>query len=133
MGTNDDAGKIILIVDDERHIQALLEETLEEFTENGVRILLADDGAEGLELALANRPDLILLDVMMPKMNGYDVCERIKKNKDLKHTYVIMLTAQGQEVDKERGHEVGADEYLTKPFDPDEIVQKASDILGIEL
>lgn len=133
MGINDDAGKTILIVDDERHIQALLEETLEEFTENGVRILIADDGAKGLELAIANRPDLILLDVMMPKMNGYDVCEKIKKNQDLQNTYVIMLTAKGQEVDKERGRDVGADEYLTKPFDPDEIVQKASDILGIEL
>ncbi len=133
MEENNSAVKTILIVDDEPHIRALLEETLEEFADNGVRILVASDGAEGLELALAYKPDLILLDVMMPKMNGYDVCRIIKEENNFPHTYVAMLTAKGQEVDKEKGRDVGADEYLTKPFDPDEIVRKASEILGIEL
>ncbi len=125
--------KTILIVDDEPHIRALLEETLEEFTDSGVRLLIASDGAKGLEMALAYKPDLILLDVMMPKMNGYDVCETLKKKHNLKNTYIAMLTAKGQEVDKEKGRDVGADIYLTKPFDPDEIVQKACEVLGIEL
>jgi DNA-binding response OmpR family regulator len=125
--------KTILIIDDELHIRALLEEVLEDFTDNGVRLLIAEDGAKGLELALAYQPDLILLDVMMPKMNGYDVCEAIKKKHNLQHIYIIMLTAKGQKADKEKGCEVGVDEYLTKPFDPDEIIKKASDVLGIEL
>ncbi len=133
MSQENTATKTILIVDDEPHIRALLEETLEEFTDKGVCLLVADDGAKGLELALAYQPELILLDVMMPKMNGYDVCETIKKKHNLSNTYVAMLTAKGQEVDKEKGRNVGADEYLTKPFDPDEIVRRASEILGIEL
>lgn len=133
MNQNDAGTKTILIVDDEPHIRALLEETLEDFSDLGVRILIAEDGAKGLELALAHKPNLILLDVMMPKMNGYDVCKSIKKDHMLNNIYIAMLTAKGQEVDKEKGHEVGADEYLTKPFDPDEIIQKASEVLGIEL
>ncbi|MBI5555473.1 MAG: response regulator [Elusimicrobia bacterium] len=126
-------GKAILIVDDEPHIRALLEETLEEFTEKGVCILVAENGSDGLELALAHQHNLMLLDVMMPKMNGYDVCENIKKKYNLKHIYIIMLTAKGQEVDKKQGCEAGADEFMTKPFDPDEIIKRASEILEIEL
>ena len=133
MNKTDPAGKTILIVDDEPHIRALLEETLEEFTDLGVRLLIAEEGAKGLELALTHKPDLILLDVMMPNMNGYDVCKSIKKEHKLQHVYVAMLTAKGQEVDKEKGRDAGADEYFTKPFDPDEIVRKASEILGIEI
>ncbi|MBI5788016.1 MAG: response regulator [Candidatus Schekmanbacteria bacterium] len=131
MTPDDNSAKTILIVDDEPHIRALLAETLEEFTDRGVRLLIADNGASGLEMALTYRPNLILLDVMMPKMNGYDVCEAIKKKHNLTDIYIAMLTAKGQESDKERGHEVGADIYLTKPFDPDEIVAKASEVLGI--
>ncbi len=123
--------KTILVVDDERHIQALLEEALEQFTNKGVRLLMADDGSKGLELALAYHPDIIFLDVRMPKMNGYDVCEIIKKKHYLQHTYVVILTSKGQQVDEEKGYSVGADEYMTKPFDPDEIVRKTSEILGI--
>jgi two-component system alkaline phosphatase synthesis response regulator PhoP len=133
MKDNDPTTKTILIVDDEPHIRALLEETLEEFTDIGVRLLIANDGASGLELALAHQPDLILLDVMMPKMNGYDLCEAIKKKYKLQKIYIVMLTAKGQEVDKEKGRDVGADEYLTKPFDPDEIVKRAAEVLEIEL
>lgn len=125
--------KTILIVDDERHIRALLEEVLEDFTDKGVRLLLAEEGAKGLEMALTYQPDLMILDVMMPKMNGYDICETIKKKHNLQQIYIIMLTAKGQEVDKEKGREVGVDEYLTKPFDPDEIIKKASEVLRIEL
>ena len=123
--------KTILIVDDEPHIRALLKETLEELTDKGVRLLIAEDGSKGLELVLAYQPDIIFLDVKMPKMNGYDVCKIIKKKYNLQHTYVVMLTSKGQKVDEEKGYNVGADEYMTKPFDPDEIVRKASEILGI--
>lgn len=133
MSEDNSESKTILIVDDEPHIRALLEETLEEFEDEGVELLVAADGAQGLELALAHQPDLVFLDVMMPKMNGYDVCRAIKKDPNLKNVYVIMLTAKGQEADKEKGEDAGANEYLTKPFDPDEIVSKASEILGIKL
>lgn len=125
--------KTILIVDDEPHIRALLEETLEDFVDNGVRLLIASDGVEGLTLALNKKPDLILLDVMMPKMNGYDICKAIKKKHKLSNIYIILLTAKGQEADKEKGEEVGADTYMTKPFDPDEIIRKTSEVLGIDL
>lgn len=124
--------KTILIVDDELHIRALLEETLEEFVDNGVRLLVAEEGAKGLELALRYQPDLILLDIMMPKINGYEICEAIKKKHNLQHIYIILLTAKGQEADREKGFKVGADEYLTKPFDPDEIIRKVAGVLEVE-
>jgi DNA-binding response OmpR family regulator len=70
---------------------------------------------------------------MMPKLNGYQVCEHIKQDPELKDTYVIMLTAKGQAVDKARGQEVQANEYMTKPFDPDMILQRASEILQVQI
>ena len=125
--------KTILIVDDEPHIRALLEETLEDFLDHGVSILTASEGGEALKLALTHKPDLILLDVMMPQMNGFDICEAIKKKHKLSNVYIVMLTAKGQEADKEKGSKVSADEYMTKPFDPDEVVRKVSKVLGIDL
>jgi len=125
--------KKILIADDEPFIRALLEETLEDFEDKGVTLLIARDGRETLSLAQKERPDLVFLDVMMPHMSGYDVCERIKKDQVLSSIYVILLTARGQEVDKERGMDVGADEYITKPFDPDLIIRRAQEVLNLEL
>jgi two-component system alkaline phosphatase synthesis response regulator PhoP len=122
--------KKILIVDDETHIRILLEQTLEDLEDEGVELLLAAGGDEGLELALDERPDLIFLDVMMPHFSGYEVCQRVKAASD--EIYVILLTAKGQAVDKERGAEVGADEYITKPFDPDYIVERAAAVLGLD-
>ena len=121
----------ILIVDDEPFIRTLLEETLEEFEDEGVEILVANNGIEGWETIQQERPDLVFLDVMMPKMSGYEVCQRVKENEALSQTYVIMLTAKGQEVDRERGQEVGADKYVTKPFDPDHVIEIAQMVLGI--
>jgi DNA-binding response OmpR family regulator len=121
----------ILIVDDEAFIRVLLEQTLEDLESQGVEILLAADGEEGLELALAERPDLIFLDVMMPRINGYQVCQKIKQHNE--KIYVILLTAKGQSIDKEEGVASGADEYITKPFDPDYIVERAAAILNIVL
>lgn len=126
-------GKKILIVDDELHIRALLEQALEDLEEAGVELLTARDGEEGLQYAREEKPDLMFLDVMMPKKNGYEVCETIKQDPDLQAIYVILLTAKGQAVDRVRGEDVRADEYITKPFNPDEILQKASDILNVPL
>ncbi len=122
--------KRILIVDDEPHIRALLEQTLEE-VEDWAEIHLAADGEEGLQAALSLQPDLILLDVMMPKMNGYQVCAAIRERLG-DGPYVIMLSAKGQVVDQEQGLAAGANEYLTKPFDPDLLIEKVEDILELD-
>ncbi len=126
-------GKKILIVDDEPHIRALLEQTLEDFEEEDVEIFTAKDGQEGLDIIDEEHPDLVFLDVMMPKLNGFDVCHAVKHERNMDGIYIIMLTAKGQEFDKKKGLESGADTYMTKPFDPDEIIQKAQEVLGITL
>lgn len=92
--------KKILIVDDEPHIRALLEQTLEDFRGNNVRIFTAKDRQEGLEIIKDRQPNLVFLDVMMPKMNGFDVCQAVKHELNLQDVYIIMLTAKGQEFDK---------------------------------
>jgi two-component system, OmpR family, alkaline phosphatase synthesis response regulator PhoP len=121
----------ILIVDDEPHIRLLLERTLLDFEDEGVEILIADNGEAALEIIQAEKPALVFLDVMMPKMNGFDVCKKVKKELGLTDIYIAMLTAKGQEFDKQRGEEVGANIYLTKPFDPDEIRTKVEEVLGL--
>lgn len=125
--------KKILIVDDEPHIRALLEQTLEDFEDEGVELLTADDGQTAWEVMQDELPNLVILDVMMPRMSGYEVCERLRSDPRLKGTYVIMLTAKGQEVDRQRGEDVGADEYVTKPFDPDYLIERAQAVLGLEV
>ncbi len=124
--------KKLLIVDDEPHIRLLLEQTLEELEDHDVEILTATNGLEALETIRSEKPNLVFLDVMMPKMNGYEVCQNIKADPALSDVYIIMLTAKGQEFDRDRGKDVGADIYMTKPFDPDEILEKSFEILGIE-
>ena len=123
--------KKILIVDDEPHIRMLLEQTLEELEDEGVALLIAKDGQEALDTIQSETPDLVFLDVMMPKINGFDVCSRVKQDLNNSDIYIIMLTAKGQEFDKQQGQAVGADLYMTKPFDPDEVVEKAIAILGL--
>lgn len=125
-------GKKLLIVDDEPHIRLLLEQTLEELEDHDIEIFTATNGLEALETIQQEKPNLVFLDVMMPKMNGYDVCQKVKGELGLKEIFIIMLTAKGQEFDRSRGKDVGADIYMTKPFDPDEILDKACKILGIE-
>ncbi|MGB5966815.1 MAG: response regulator [Spirulinaceae cyanobacterium] len=122
----------ILIADDEPHIRLLLEQTLEELEDEGVELLMASNGEEALEKIKTELPQLVFLDVMMPKMNGFDVCKTVKKELQLKGIYIIMLTAKGQEFDKQKGIEVGADLYMTKPFDPDEVLDKSLQIIGLE-
>jgi two-component system alkaline phosphatase synthesis response regulator PhoP len=121
----------ILIVDDEAHIRILLERTLIDFEDVGVEILMAENGEEALELIKTENPALVFLDVMMPKMNGFDVCNAVKNELKLEDVYIVMLTAKGQEYDKEKGAKVGADVYMTKPFDPDEIYDKVEEVLGL--
>ena len=121
----------ILIVDDEAHIRLLLEQTLEDLEDEGVELLIATNGEEALEFIQAERPQLVLLDVMMPKMSGFDVCHAVKREMGLSDVHVMMLTAKGQEFDRQKGHEVGADTYITKPFDPDELLAMAKRVLSL--
>ena len=123
--------KKILIVDDEPYIRLLLEQTLEDLEDEGVELLTADNGEEALDAIKTEKPDLVFLDVMMPKMNGFDVCNAVKNELSIKGVYIIMLTAKGQEFDKLKGKEVGADLYMTKPFDPDEVVKKSMQVLDL--
>lgn len=123
----------ILIVDDEPHIRMLLEQTLDELVDEGVEVFLATNGQEGLDAVAAEKPDLVMLDVMMPLVNGFDVCRQIRANPETANVYVMMLTAKGQDLDRATGDEVGVDVYITKPFDPDDVRDRAAKVLGIEL
>ncbi len=122
--------KKLLIVDDEAHIRMLIEQTLEDLEDEGVELLFADNGEKALNLIQEQRPNLVFLDVMMPKMNGMEVCHKVKKELGIKGVYIILLTAKGQEVDRQKGLEMGADRYMTKPFDPDEMLAVAEEILN---
>src|SRR6478735_3864366 len=121
----------ILIVDDEAHIRMLIEQTLEELEDEGVEFLTADNGATALDIIQAETPELVFLDVMMPKMNGMEVCRRVKKELVINNVFIVLLTAKGQELDRQKGQEVGADVYMTKPFDPEAILNKARAVLEL--
>ena len=125
--------KKILIADDEVHIRALLELTLEDLEDAGVELLSASDGLEAWDIAQAEQPDLIILDVMMPGLSGYEVCQLVRCDPDLSNTHIIMLTAKGQEADQGRSIEVGANEYITKPFDPNYLIGRVADVLGVKV
>lgn len=119
----------ILIVDDEDHLRMLIEQTLEELEDEGVELLSATNGEEALELIIEEKPNLVFLDVMMPKMNGIEVCRKVKQELKINDVFIIILTAKGQELDKQKGKEVDADIYMTKPFDPDDLLEKARSVL----
>lgn len=123
---------IILIVDDEPHIRLLLEQTMEELEDEGVELLTACNGIDALNIIKEKRPELIFIDVMMPGLSGFEVCNKVKNELGMKELYMIMLTAKGQEVDREQGIKSGADIYMTKPFNPDEVLKKAREVLGLE-
>jgi DNA-binding response OmpR family regulator len=124
--------KKILIVDDESYIRLLIEQSLEELEDQGVEILEADNGLDALDLIQQHHPFLVFLDVMLPKMSGFTICDKVKHELGLQEVTVILLTAKGQEVDRQRGEEVGADLYMTKPFDPDELLQRAREALALD-
>jgi len=122
--------KKLLIVDDEPHIRMLIEQTLEDLEDEGVELLFAENGEEALRIITDEKPNLVFLDVMMPKMNGMEVCQKVKKELLISGVYIILLTAKGQEVDRQKGLDMGADRYMTKPFDPDEMLAIAEEILN---
>ena len=123
--------RTILIVDDEPHLRMLIQQTLEELEDEGVELLMASNGEEALATIESVKPNLVFLDVMMPKLSGFDVCQRAKKVLGLTDVYIVLLTAKGQEFDRQKGQEVGADLYMTKPFDPDALLDKARTVLGL--
>lgn len=116
--------KNILVVEDELSIATLLKYNLEQA---GYNVELAHDGQTGLEMALSLKPDLLLLDVMLPKLDGMDVCKEIRMYK--MNTPIIMLTARDDEFDKVLGLELGADDYMTKPFSPREVIARVKAVL----
>ena len=122
----------VLIVDDEQHIRLLIEQTLEELEDDGIELLTAPDGEVALDVVRNQSPELVFLDVTMPKLNGFDACAAIKQDLGKADTFVCMLTAKGQAYDRERGLEAGADLFMTKPFDPDELLAVARKVLGLE-
>lgn len=120
------SNKKILVVDDEPFILRSLSFVLRR---EGFDVDEARNGDEALDAIRATRPHLVLLDVMMPKKNGYEVLSEVKSDPELRSTYIIMLTAKGQEADRIKGMELGVDEYMTKPFSPMKIVERAKAVL----
>ena len=117
----------ILVIDDEPYILRALSYLL---AREGYKVETASNGEEGLARVRELRPPLVFLDIMMPRMNGYEVCEQIKQDPALAGTYGIMLSAKGQQVDRERGLLGGADEYMTKPFSPREVAEHVHGLLA---
>lgn len=122
----------VLVADDEAHIRLLIEQALEDLEDRGVVILMAEHGLQALEMIRAQRPRLAFLDIMMPRMNGYEVCRAVRDDLGLQDVYLVLLTAKGQTADRQLGEQSGADLYLTKPFDPDELLEIAEMVLGAE-
>jgi two-component system alkaline phosphatase synthesis response regulator PhoP len=121
----------VLIVDDEHHIRLLIEQALEELADEGIDLLTARDGDEALDVVANQRPELIFLDVQMPRRSGYEVCRAVKSDPSTARTTVVLLTAKGQADDRQAGIDAGADDYLTKPFDPDDLLARARTALGL--
>lgn len=121
--------KKILIVDDEPNIVMALEYTLKK---NNYEVFIARDGDEATQIAADKLPDLVILDIMMPKVDGFEVLENIKSNMSLKHTKVVFLSAKNKASDIQKGIDKGADDYLTKPFSMKKIVQTVEVQLGVK-
>jgi len=117
----------ILVVDDEIYIVHILDFSL---GMEGYEVLTALDGEQAVEKARAEHPDLIVLDIMMPKLDGYETCKRLKADPATKDIPVILLSAKGRNVDQKVGFEVGADDYITKPFSPRKLVERINALLG---
>jgi DNA-binding response OmpR family regulator len=117
----------ILVVDDEIYIVHILDFSL---GMEGYEVITALDGEEALRKASETKPDLIVLDIMMPKMDGYETCKALKADEATKDIPVILLSAKGRNVDMQTGYDVGADEYITKPFSPRKLVDRINTMLG---
>ncbi len=118
----------ILIAEDDADIRQLVTHSL---ADEGYEIATAKDGTSALEMLLSNPPDLLVLDLMMPGIDGFGVLEQMQESGMKESTKVLVLTAKGSESDWERGFELGADQYMTKPFDPDEVVESVKDLLAL--
>ena len=118
--------KSILVVDDEQDLLDLIEYNLKK---EGYNVLKADNGLDGINLAKKNHPDLILLDIMMPEMDGIEVCDVLKKDDSLKNTPIIFLTARSDEKTEIRGLDMGADDYLTKPISTTKLISRINAVL----
>jgi DNA-binding response OmpR family regulator len=121
--------KRILVADDEIYIVHILEFTL---TMEGYEVLTAADGEEALRRVEADRPDLVVLDIMMPKMDGFEVLRRMRANEASRQTPVVLLSAKGRPIDRETGLDTGADDYIVKPFSPRRLLEKIQDLLDRE-
>ena len=119
--------KRILVVDDEEDILSVLKFRLEA---NNYEVLSATDGQEGLNKARSERPDLMILDLMLPKLDGYKVCRMLKFDEGYKNIPIIMFTARDQKKDEELGKEMGADAYIPKPFESEVLLEKIKELLG---
>ncbi|MBI3995507.1 MAG: response regulator [Nitrospirae bacterium] len=119
--------KTILIADDEPHLIRSLSYVLKR---EGYRVESALDGPEAMSKIESFRPDLVFLDLILPRMDGFEICRRIKNRGDLRSIYVIILTAKGQGADRKRGLEAGADAFMTKPFSPKEIIDTLRRVFG---
>jgi phosphate regulon transcriptional regulator PhoB len=116
----------ILVVEDESDVADLLRYNLQR---EGYEVLVAGDGPGGLELATSRRPDVVVLDIMLPGMSGFEVCQKLRKNPECREMAVLMLTARGETPERVKGLEVGADDYVTKPFSPKELVLRVKAVL----
>ena len=116
----------VLLVDDDPVILKLLQVN---FEMEGYTVSCANDGVEGLEMARANHPDIVLLDIMMPRMDGLQVTKELKSSDDTKDIPIILLSAKAQASDIQAGRDMGADDYLTKPFDPLELLERVNELL----
>ena len=120
------ANEKILVVDDEEHIAEPISYNL---TSNGYKVVIANNGIDAVKLAIEEKPSLILLDLMIPGKDGYDVCKDVRSNSEIRNTPIIMLTAKSEEVDKILGLELGADDYITKPFSVRELLARVKAVL----
>jgi len=120
-------GKKILVVDDEPNIVRSLTFVLDK---GGYDVSIAGDGVEAMSMIRESKPNILILDVMMPNKSGYDVCSEIKSDPELRDIHVVMLTAKGQVGDREAALSQGADEYISKPFSPIEILARVKELLG---
>lgn len=120
------ANEKILVVDDEEHIAELISYNL---ASNGYKVIIANNGNDAVKLAVEEKPNLILLDLMIPGKDGYDVCKDIRSNNKIRNTPIIMLTAKSEELDKILGLELGADDYITKPFSVRELLARVKAVL----
>ena len=121
-------GKKVLIADDEPNIVTALEFLLER---NGYEVYIARNGDAALKLVEEHRPDLVLLDVMMPVRSGFEVCQRMRERADWRDIKIIMLTAKGRDVEMSKGLSLGADSYVTQPFSTHELAAKINGLLGV--